>query len=154
MIHNDILRRIRYALALNDQQMLAIFAEVDYEVSVSYLKSILKKEDEDGFVLCRDTVLSLFLDGLIISRRGRRDGEQPKPLPAKTILSNNEILKKLRIALAYKDQEMLAVLKAGGMTLSKSELSALFRQKGHGNYKACGDQLLRKFLTGLSATLR
>lgn len=154
MIHNDILRRLRYALALNDKQMLAIFAEVGYEIDQTYLKGILTKEEEDGFILCRDTVLSFFLDGLIISRRGRQPGKEPQPLPAKTILSNNEILKKIRVAMAYKDNDMLDVLALADFRLSKSELSALFRKKGHVNFKACGDQLLRNFLKGLAIRCR
>ena len=69
-------------------------------------------------------------------------------------LTNNIILKKLRIALELKEDDMLAVLKLGEVDISKSELSALFRKEGHKNYKECGDQFLRKFLKGLSLRYR
>jgi len=60
-------------------------------------------------------------------------------------LTNNGILKKLRIALSFREDEMLSTLKLVGMSLSKSELSALFRKEGQRHYKECGDQILRNF---------
>ena len=64
-------------------------------------------------------------------------------------MTNNDILKKLRIALDFKDTDMLEVLALTDFIMSKTELSALFRKEGHKNYKECGDQLLRRFLDGL-----
>ena len=69
-------------------------------------------------------------------------------------LTNNGILKKLRIALKFREDEMLSTLKLAGMSLSKSELSALFRKEGQRHYKECGDQILRNFLKGLTTRLR
>ncbi|MGE0635231.1 MAG: DUF1456 family protein [Bacteroidia bacterium] len=65
------------------------------------------------------------------------------------MLTNNDILKKLRIALELKDEDIIHILKLADFTVSKSELSALFRKDDHPNYVACGDQLLRNFLQGL-----
>lgn len=65
------------------------------------------------------------------------------------MLTNNDILKKLRIALELKDDDIIHILKLADFTVSKSELSALFRKDDHPNYMACGDQLLRNFLQGL-----
>jgi len=65
------------------------------------------------------------------------------------MLTNNDILKKLRIALELKDDDIIHILKLADFTISKSELSALFRREDHPNYVACGDQLLRNFLQGL-----
>lgn len=65
------------------------------------------------------------------------------------MLTNNDILKKLRIALELKDDDIIHILKLTDFTVSKSELSALFRKDDHPNYVACGDQLLRNFLQGL-----
>jgi uncharacterized protein YehS (DUF1456 family) len=65
------------------------------------------------------------------------------------MLTNNDILKKLRVALELKDEEIIQILKLVDFDVTKSELSALFRQEGHPNYKPCGDQLLRNFLNGL-----
>lgn len=65
------------------------------------------------------------------------------------MLSNNDILKKLRVALELKDDDIIAILKLVDFEVSKSELSALFRKEDHPNYMPCGDQLLRNFLNGL-----
>lgn len=64
-------------------------------------------------------------------------------------MNNNDILKKLRIALELKEEDIIEILKLTDFELSKSELSALFRKEGHRNYKECGDQILRRFLDGL-----
>ncbi len=41
-----------------------------------------------------------------------------------------------------------------GFPLSKPEMSALFRQPDHKNFRLCGDQLMRHFLKGLTLRLR
>jgi len=64
-------------------------------------------------------------------------------------MNNNDILKKLRIALELKDTDIIEILKLADFDISKAELSALFRSEDHRNYKECGDQILRKFLNGL-----
>ncbi len=65
------------------------------------------------------------------------------------MLTNNEILKKIRVALELKDDDIVNILKLSNFEVTKSELSALFRKEDHPNYKPCGDQLLRNFLNGL-----
>ncbi|MGB5446962.1 MAG: DUF1456 family protein [Psychromonas sp.] len=154
MITNDVLRRVRYAFKLNDKKMLEIFASVDNAIDEKYLHSIMAKEGEENYVFCRDSLLSLFLDGLINEKRGKKEGSKPVILPAKAILPNNDILRKLRIALNYKDEDMLEMLELAGFPVSKSELSALFRKQDHRNYKVCGDQLLRNFLNGITIHFR
>jgi hypothetical protein len=67
---------------------------------------------------------------------------------------NNDILKKLRIALKLKDTDILEILKLSGMELSATELGAFFRAPDHRNYKECGDQVLRRFLDGLIIKMR
>jgi hypothetical protein len=64
------------------------------------------------------------------------------------------VLKKLRIAFELTDADMHEVFAGAGFAVSKPELSALFRQPGHRNYRACGDQMLRHFLKGLTMRLR
>jgi uncharacterized protein YehS (DUF1456 family) len=93
--------------------------------------------------------MGAFLDGLITSRRGPRD-ESTRPAPSDGLLNNNLILRKLRIALELNDADMLAIFRQAGVSLSKAELSALFRGVGQRNYKECGDQLLRNFVRGLT----
>jgi uncharacterized protein YehS (DUF1456 family) len=65
------------------------------------------------------------------------------------MLSNNDILKKLRVALQLRDDDVIRILKLSDYDITKSELNALYRDKDHPNFKPCGDQILRNFLNGL-----
>ncbi len=65
------------------------------------------------------------------------------------MLTNNDIFKKLRVALELRDDDIIKILKLVNYDISKTELSAIFRNEDHPNYKPCGDQLLRNFLNGL-----
>lgn len=69
-------------------------------------------------------------------------------------MTNNDVLKKIRIALQLKDTDIIDILKLKDFEISKSELSALFRREDHPNYKECGDQILRRFLNGLILKMR
>ncbi|MFA7381865.1 MAG: DUF1456 family protein [Desulfurivibrionaceae bacterium] len=154
MTNNDVLRGVRYALALSPAAMTEIFSLSGQTVAEDKISNLLKKEEEKGFAPCPDTLMEDFLSGLIVSRRGRQEGK-PAPQPqAAGVLSNNAILKKLRIALELKEEDMLAILQQSGNPVSKPELSALFRKAGHKNYKECGDQFLRNFLKGLALRYR
>ena len=64
-------------------------------------------------------------------------------------LTNNDILKKLRIALELRNEDFVEICKLVDFKITISELTALFRNESHPNYKPCGDQLLRNFLNGL-----
>lgn len=154
MITNDVLRRVRYALDFNDQTMIEIFALSDTEISRDDLLQLLKKDNEAGFVKLDNKLLDLFLDGLIVYKRGKLENQPEQPQKPASLLTNNGILKKLRIALEFKEIDMLDALKLAGFELSKGELSALFRQKGHKHYRECGDQILRNFLQGLTIRFR
>ena len=154
MINNDILRQLRYALNINDSTMIEIFKLADHEIEQSNLTGLLKKEDEEGFVNCSDDVLGYFLDGLILHKRGRKEIKPGETRKSDSRLTNNTILKKLRIALELKEDDMLGILKLADVDISKSQLTALFRKEGHKNYKECGEQFLRKFLKGLSIRYR
>ena len=153
MINNDVLRSIRYALDLGDAKVVEIVKLAGGNVAQPDLASFLKKEDEEGFVECDDEVMLSFLDGLIIYKRGKMES-RPEPDKKPQRLTNNTILKKLRVAFELKEEDMHKVLELAGFSVSKPELSALFRMKGHKNYRACGDQLLRNFLKGLTIRLR
>lgn len=154
MNNNDILRRVRYALDISNPGMIDIFKLSGCTLELPTLLKLLKKEEEEEFISCSNPMLSFFLDGLIIHKRGRRDGDDGQPPKPDASLNNNAILKKLRIALDLKEEDMLATLKLAGVVISKSELSALFRNKGHKHFKECGDQFLRNFLQGLTVRNR
>jgi uncharacterized protein YehS (DUF1456 family) len=69
-------------------------------------------------------------------------------------MTNNDILKKLRVALKLRDDDIIKILGLVDFRISASELSALFRKEDHPNYKECGDQILRNFLNGLVIHMR
>jgi uncharacterized protein YehS (DUF1456 family) len=64
-------------------------------------------------------------------------------------MSNNDILKKLRVALELNNEEIIKILGLVNFKIGKSELGDMFRSNDHPNFKACGDQILRNFLNGL-----
>ncbi|RZJ50564.1 MAG: DUF1456 family protein [Flavobacterium sp.] len=69
-------------------------------------------------------------------------------------MTNNDILKKLRVALMLRDDQIVEILELVDFRISKSELGAFFRAEDHPNYMECGDQVLRNFLNGLVIHLR
>jgi uncharacterized protein YehS (DUF1456 family) len=147
--NNDTLKRLRYNLNLNDNKLVEIFRLSQFPLERDMIQNMLKKNGEEGFIDCSDAVLSAFLDGFIIKRRGRRDNAPPPRSDPEFTLSNNDILKKLRIALELKEEDVIAIMKKAGADITRSELGALFRQKDSKNFKPCGDQFLRNFITGL-----
>ena len=64
-------------------------------------------------------------------------------------LTNNDILKKPRVALKMRDDDIVKVLSLVDFEITKSELGAFFRSVDHPKYMECHDQILRKFLNGL-----
>ena len=64
-------------------------------------------------------------------------------------MSNNDIFKKLRVALQLRNDEIIEIMKLVDFKITASELGAIFRSKDHPNFKPCGDQILRNFLNGL-----
>ena len=151
MSNNDILRRSRYIFDFNDNSMMALFELGGEPVSREQVSAWLKKDDDPASEPLADVQLAGFLNGLIIKRRGKREG--PPPV-AEVRLSNNAILRKFRIAMDFKEDDMLATLESADFHISKHELSALFRKPQHKNYRDCKDQLLRAFLKGLQAQHR
>jgi uncharacterized protein YehS (DUF1456 family) len=151
MTNNDILRRVRYILSFDDSKMISIFGHTGCEVTREQVSNWLKKEVDDSFQKCGDKEFATFLNGLIIEKRGRKDGPQPEP---ETELSNNIIFMKLRIAFNLKAEDILEILESEGIIISKHELSAFFRRKGHKHYRECQDQILRNFLTAVQWRLR
>lgn len=69
-------------------------------------------------------------------------------------MTNNDIFKKLRVALQLRDDEIVDILQLVDFRISKAELGAFFRAEDHPNYVECGDQILRNFLNGLVIHLR
>ena len=149
MDNNDVLRRFRYAMDVKDSTMVKIFQLGKCNVDLVGVKALMAKEDDPGFMVCGDDALVLFLEGLIIYNRGVREGGDPALSTKPQALNNNLILKKLKIALDLRQEDLIEIFSLAGMTVSKGELTALFRKEGHKNYRPCQDQFLRNFLKGL-----
>ena len=173
MNNNDILIRLRYALDIKNKDMVEIFKLGGIEVTKEeVLKMLIKSKDSynyeadnDGDILENEEnifnnfMLESFLNGFIIFKRGKQDPKLGQP--ERPVLSikdsgsvNNVMLKKLKIALALTSQDMLDILAAAGVIITKGELSAVFRKEGHKNYIECGDRYARNFLKGLAIKYR
>lgn len=152
MTNNDVLRSVRYMLDLSDAQMVTILALADSEVSTDEIHAFLKKEEEEGFAACPDVIMGYFLNGLIYQRRGKSE-DAPAPSIERKI-TNNIMLKKLRVAFDLKTTDITDILQLADFSVSQSEISAIFRKPGHKNYRECGDQILRNFLKGLTKKIR
>lgn len=151
MDNNDILRRIRYTFDFSDAKLVAIFGLADHRVTRDQVGSWLKRDDEEGYEACNDTCLAIFLNGLITEKRGKKEGPQPVP---ERRLTNNIILKKLKIALDLKAEDVLEMMALAGFAMSNHELSAFFRKPDHKHYRECKDQILRNFLKGVQIKYR
>ena len=148
MTNNDILDRLRATLKLTDAEVLECFTLVGRTLTSEAQASLGAQGQGEARTLLTDVLLADFLDGLIIARRG------PSPSSsaghdAVVELSNNMILKKLRIALNLRAEDMLKLFELGGKTLANAELTVLFRKAKNKHYKVCDDELLSAFLEGV-----
>ncbi len=151
MTNNDVLRRLRYVFDFDDSKMIAIFGQADHKVTREEISDWLKKDDDPKYQNCTDVTLATFLNGLINDKRGKKEGDQPKP---EKKLNNNIIFRKLKIALNLKSEDVLELLLMAEFRLSKHELSAFFRKPDHQHYRVCKDQVLRNFLQGMQLKYR
>jgi len=151
MNNNDILRVIRYSFDFKDEQMISIFALDEMEVTRAQVSNWLKREDDEEFQSLIDVDFAHFLNGLITQNRGKKEGTIPK---VEKRLNNNQIFRKLRIALDLKEDDVLEILSSVGMHISPHELSAFFRKPSQSQYRPCKDQILRNFLQGIQKRYR
>ena len=151
MTNNDVLRRIRYTFNFDDSKMIAIFALAGLEVTRAEISEWLKKDDDPDYKSCSDPQLASFLNGLIIEKRGKKDGPQPEP---EKRLNNNIIFRKLKIALNLQADDVIKLVNQADFRISKHELSAFFRKRDHKHYRECKDQVLRYFLKGVQLKYR
>jgi len=151
MDNNDILRKIRYVFDFGDDKMIEIFKLAELEVTRAQVSDWLKKEDDPEFKGILDYQLATFLNGLITLKRGKKEGPQPV---AEKKLNNNIVFRKLKIALNLRDEDILEIFKLVDLRISKTELSAFFRNPKQSQYKPCKDQFLRNFLHGMQLKYR
>ena len=142
---------LRYSLNVHDYGMIDIFALTGVTVSKEQVVAWLKKDEDEGYAPISDELMAGFLNGLIIQRRGAKDGAIPEP---EQRLNHNIMLRKLKIAFDLKDDDIIALLQSADFRLSKHELSAFFRRPDHKHYRECQDQVLRYFLRGIQLKFR
>ena len=149
MHNNEILLRIRDAVSLDDARMVAIFALGGESLDEATTQAMLCDPSEPDAVSCKDASVLCFLDGFILEQRGQSPATDEVSAPRSERLTNNVVLKKLRIALQLKEDDVLRILASGGTPLSKRQLGALARKRGNKHYRVCSNEVLTSFLTGL-----
>jgi uncharacterized protein YehS (DUF1456 family) len=151
MTNNDVLRRLRYTFDFSDDEMIRIFDLGDYKTTRTEISDWLKPEDHSSYINLPDKKLAHFLNGFINLKRGKREGEQPA---AESAMTNNLVLKKLKIALALKTEDLISIFKQADLEVSKNEISAFMRNPKQSQYRQLLDQYLRNFLMGLQLKYR
>src|SRR5690349_6732780 len=101
MRNNDLLRTLRYVLDVGDATMIEIFGLGGATVDRATLAGLLARDDDPRMVPCSDDLAAAFLDGVIVRKRGPSDRR-----PGRERLSNNLLLKKIRIAWQLRDEDM------------------------------------------------
>jgi uncharacterized protein YehS (DUF1456 family) len=148
VIHSDFLERLCASLTLTDVQVQECFTLVGRTLTSEEQAGLAATGQGETQTLLTDALLADFLDGLIIARRGPSPSSNGRR-DAVVELTNNMILKKLRIALNLQAKDMLKLFHLGGTPLSNRELTALFRKPTHKRYQDCDDELLHAFLDGV-----
>lgn len=146
MINNDLLRRICTILNFSNEKTLSVFKLGQGAFTAEQLADCYKEKDDSAYKALSDVEFASFLNGLIIEKRGPKDGPQRE---AEQVLNNNIIFNKLKIALALKADEVIAILELADLSLGKYELSAFFRNVNNKHYRSCSDDVLSTFLKGL-----
>lgn len=148
MTHNDVLRSLRYLMNIGDGALADIARLGGGDVSKADMAAFLKGEEEGGYRPCGDEVMAYFLNGLVVHKRGKDPNRPPQPLEVP--VTNNTVLKKLRVAFELKDSDISSLIEKSGLRVSTTELSAFFRRPDHRNYRDCGDQFLRNLLKAMT----
>lgn len=146
---NDIFRQLTQALPLDTATIQALFAPADIDLSDKEVANLLKTDYQPGFEPMPDYVLIIFLNNLIDHYRGKKTDAVAEPINKHSKISNNDVLKKLRIAFNLHEQDLRDALKLVTIELTKSDLAALFRKAGHEHYKTCDDELVLDFIEGI-----
>jgi len=144
MTNNYLLKSIQKEVKLNTVEILKIYKLIDKKVTTADVEDILRDEHDEKYIQLSNDGFLLFLDAFITYKRGSSDKKN-----LKIDLTNNTILKKLRVAFSLKDDDMIRVFASCGVNFSKSELTPYFRSEKHKNYRHCSDSLLKSFISGL-----
>jgi uncharacterized protein YehS (DUF1456 family) len=146
MINNDILRRLSTILGFDDEKIRSVFKLNACDITAEQLACFFIEKDQAAFVELLDVELASFLNGLIVEKRGAKEGPQAIP---EAILSNNAIFNKLKIAFSLQADEVIDTLELAELSLTKYELSSFFRNVNNKHYRDCSDETLSAFIRGL-----
>lgn len=146
MTNNEIFRRLRYLFEYNDPQIVELFEMTNFVIEEEIVTNWLRPEDDPLYIEISDRDLAIFLNGVIIEKRGKREGPSLQP---EDVLTNNIIFRKLKIALNLRSDDILETFAIVDRAVSPHELSAFFRDPEHAKYRECMDQYLRNFMNGL-----
>ena len=144
---NDILFKLKTALSIDNESLIKAYALAEYEMKEERLNSILKRRQDKGYEDATYEELGVFLDGLVLLKRGPSDKVANDD--EVVALTNNLILKKVRVAMELKEPELVILFALAEVSLTKRQIGSLFRKEGSKNFKECSDELLIKFLEGL-----
>lgn len=153
---NAIFYQLIQALQLTPEQVKTWFAEVGVTLDDTELNGVL---NNTAATALPQPLLAQLLDHWVVQLRGPKErtnetestGETPVAVKR---LSNNDVLKKLRIAYQLQESDIRELLKMVTIELTKSDLSALFRKPGQAQFKACDDELVLDFIAGLGLLLQ
>lgn len=148
MENNDILRRLRFTLSLDDSKVIELFTLGNLPVDRATISNWLKRDGDEYFTDLSDKELASFLNGLIIDKRGKQEGKEPV---AEDKLTNNLILRKLKIALNLTSDDIVEAFKLIDKKITNSEIGSFLRNPNHNKYKEFNGQYLRYLLNGLQA---
>ena len=150
MQNTEIIKRLRFLLDADDSVLAQCFRLGGLDLSDTELAPLLVSAGDQTDAPCTDEQFTRFLDGLIILRRGPSDKPNRNPVA----LTNNIILKKIRVAFELQARDIDNVFMLADCEFSPHEISALFRKPGTKHYVECSDDTLERFLSGLSLYFR
>lgn len=150
MTHNEIIKRLRFILDVDDMVLHQCFTLGGSQLSLETVSCFLLKPDDADYQVCEEVDMSRFLDGLITHRRGPSKEGLRNPVA----LNNNIIMKKLRIALELEARDLDNAFMLSDCELSPHEISSLFRKPGTKHYVECSDHVFERFMSGLSLYFR
>jgi len=143
---SDVIKSIKEDLNLNRHQIKHIYELEDFAITQDRIDSILKNRSKKNSANASYEELGVFLDGLISFKRGKSSAPQAQDV----VLDNNLILKKLRVALNLKDEELAIIFELADFNISKSAIKDMFRAYDNPKYKECDNKTLKAFLEGLN----
>ena len=146
MGNNEVLKDISDIFSMSQDKIIELFSLMEHSVDSEKINGWFASENDPKYLECEDHELSIFLNGLICGLRGQKEGPLPEPDKKMT---NNLILKKLKIALDLKNEDLQDLFESVGISMNKYELTGFLRKPDHKNYRFFKNQDLKAFFKAL-----